>query len=169
MAGLPGAGKSAVAAALGRELCAPVLAVDAAEAAMWRSGIDATQRDAVGLAAYAVVHTAAAAALDAGHTVVVDAVNAVAPARDAWRGLAREHGVALRWIEVVCSDPMLHRARLEGRGSRYAELAEPTWSQVQARVVEPWDDDRLVLDSVRPLAELLPEALRHVTGRHAGR
>lgn len=146
-----------------------MLAVDAAEAAMWRSGIDATQRDAVGLAAYAVVHTAAAAALDAGHTVVVDAVNAVAPARNAWRGLAREHGVALRWIEVVCSDPMLHRARLEGRGSRYAELAEPTWSQVQARVVEPWDDDRLVLDSVRPLAELLPEALRHVTGGHAGR
>src|SRR5690606_7075990 len=169
MAGLPGGGKSAVAGALGRELRAPVLAVDAAEAAMWRSGIDATQRDTVGLAAYAVVHTAAAAALDAGHTVVVDAVNAVAPARDAWRGLAREHGVALRWIEVVCSDPMPHRAGREVRPGRYAWPAEPTRSLRQTRVVEHGAADRLVLDSVGGHPGLLPEALRHVTGRHAGR
>ncbi|WP_404963061.1 hypothetical protein [Streptomyces sp. 147326] len=38
MAGLPGAGKSSVAEALGRELAAPVVSADPIEAAMWRAG-----------------------------------------------------------------------------------------------------------------------------------
>jgi adenylylsulfate kinase-like enzyme len=39
MAGLPGAGKSSVAEALGRKLTAPVVSVDPIEAAMWRAGV----------------------------------------------------------------------------------------------------------------------------------
>lgn len=43
MAGLPGAGKSAVADALGRALDATVLSVDPVEAAMWRAGVGRDQ------------------------------------------------------------------------------------------------------------------------------
>lgn len=165
MAGLPGAGKSALARALGREIGAAVLPVDAAESAMWRAGVGGTEAPHVptGLAAYAVVHAFATELLAAGHTVVVDAVNGVEPARAAWRELASEIGVPVRWIEVVCSDPDQHRERLAARGARYAGFAEPTWAEVLARELAPWTDDRLVLDSVRPLAELVPDALTYLT------
>jgi len=163
MAGLPGAGKSTLAAALGREVGAPVLAVDAVEAAIRRAGVDPAQEFEIGLAGYAVVHAVAAELLAARLTVVVDAVNAVEPARAGWRDLATSMGVPLRWIEVVCSDRDTHRARLEQRGTRYAGLTEPTWPEVLAREVEPWEDARLVLDSVRPLDQLIPAALAHLS------
>lgn len=163
LAGAPGVGKSALAQALGRELRAPVLAVDAAEAAMRRSGISADQPFEIGLAAYAVVHEYAGAVLQAGHSAIVDAANLVEPARAAWRDLAAHHGVPLRWIEVVCSDPTEHRRRLEQRGERYAGFVEPTWAEVSAREREPWEDERLVLDSLRPLDQLVPEAIAHLT------
>jgi predicted kinase len=161
MAGLPGAGKSALAAAVGRETGLPVLSVDPVEAAMWRAGVGGPDHPDVptGIAAYAVVQALAAELLSAGHGVVVDAVNAVEPARTAWREVARDAGATLRWVEVVCSDPDLHRSRLEGRGERYAGFREPTWEQVRARRMEPWQDERLVVDSVRPLAELVPQVL----------
>jgi len=162
LAGLPGSGKSTVAAALGRELRAPVLPVDAAEAAMWRAGIDASQQPEVGLAAYAVVQAFAAEMLDIGLTVVVDAANLVEPARAAWRELTDGRDVPLRWIEVVCTDAGEHRRRLERRGTRYAGFREPTWADVLAREVEPWQDERLVLDAVRPLEQLVADALAYL-------
>ncbi|MFE3375994.1 AAA family ATPase [Streptomyces anulatus] len=75
MAGLPGAGKSSVAEALGRKLSAPVVSM--------------------------------------GQTVIVDAVNAVEAARGQWRSLADRHDVLVVFIEVVCSDPVVPRRRLE--------------------------------------------------------
>lgn len=161
IAGLPGAGKSALANALGRELRAPVLAVDAVEAAIWRAGVGGADQPDVptGLAAYGVVQMLAGDLLEGGHTVIVDAVNAVEPARRAFRELAAEHAVPVRWLEVVCSDSAEHRRRLEQRGQRYAGFTEPTWAEVLEREVEPWGDARAVLDSVRPLAQLVPEAL----------
>lgn len=165
MAGLPGSGKSAVAQALGRELRAPVLAVDAVEAALWRAGVGGPDQPEVptGVAAYSVVQSLAAELLDGGHTVIIDAVNAVEPARAACRSLASDRAIALRWIEVVCSDPVEHRRRLEQRGLRYAGFTEPTWAQVQARRTEPWLDERLVLDSIEEMTELVADALRYLT------
>ena len=164
MAGLPGTGKSTLARAIGRESGAVVLAVDAIEAAMWRAGIGGPDAQvSTGLAAYAVAQTLAGDLLTAGHSVVADAVNAVEPARAAWRNLAAEHGVPIRWLEVTCSDPEIHRERLASRGARYEGFREPTWPQVQAREVEPWTDGRLLLDSIRPLGELLETALTYVS------
>lgn len=161
MSGLPGAGKSALAAAVGRETGMPVLSVDPVEAAMWRAGVGGPDRPEVptGLAAYGVVQALARELLAAGHSLVVDAVNAVEPARAAWRDLALDVGVPIRWVEVVCSDPVLHRRRLAARGERYAGFREPTWAEVGTRETEPWQDARLVVDSVRPLDVLVPQVL----------
>jgi hypothetical protein len=87
MAGLPGSGKSAVAEAVGRALKLPVLSVDPIEAAMCRAGIERTQP--IGLAAYVVAEAVAGDILALGQSVVVDAVNAVEPARQMWRELAK--------------------------------------------------------------------------------
>ncbi|MFC8448728.1 AAA family ATPase [Kitasatospora sp. NPDC057223] len=152
MAGLPGAGKSSVAEALGRKLAAPVVSVDPIEAAMWRAGV--ARGGPTGLAAYLVAEAVAGGVLALGQAVIVDAVNAVEAARGQWRALADRHGVPVVFIEVVCSDPVVHRRRLEGRSRGIEGFAEPTWEVVERRRAEfaPWANERLVLDSVADLS-----------------
>jgi len=166
MAGLPGAGKSAIADALGRALALPVLSVDPIEAAMHRAGID--QAQPIGLAAYVVAEAIASGILALGQAVIIDAVNAVEPARQMWRDLVTTHKTSLRWIEVECSDADLHRRRLERRKREL--LYEPTWEDVQARRTEyePWTDDRLVLDTTRELADNVAAGLRYISETREG-
>src|SRR5262249_28412347 len=128
MVGLPAAGKSAVAEDLARALGCAVLSVDPVEAAMWQAGIDRDQP--TGLAAYQVVELLAAEQLVLGHDVIVDAVNAVEPARGQWRGLAARTGAALRFVEVRCSSEAEHRRRLERRVRNLDGFPEPTWEYV---------------------------------------
>lgn len=163
-AGLPGSGKTSVAEALGRALGWPVLSVDPIEAAMRRAGLPP---DATGLAAYAVAEAAAGANLRLGRSVVVDAVNPVEAAREAWRRLAGRQGAALTFIECACSDPGVHRARVEGRVRGLDGLPEVTWARVEARRAEyePWTaaDDRLALDTTRAsLGEMVAAVLAHL-------
>jgi len=171
MAGLPGAGKSAVAEDLARALTCAVLSVDPAEAAMWRAGV--SKSEPTGLAAYLVVEALAAEQLRLGHDVIIDAVNGVAPAREQWRRLSSQFAVQLRFIEVVCSDERLHQRRLAGRQRGIEGFPEPTWDSVLSRRDElpPWTDERLTLDTMRSRADNLQAALGYLglTGGSAGR
>jgi predicted kinase len=162
LAGLPGSGKSAFAEDLAQALSCAVLSVDPAEAAMWRAGV--SRSEPTGLAAYVVVEALAAEQIALGHDVIVDAVNAVEAARAQWRDLAARTGAGLRFIEVRCSDPGVHRRRLEARQRDIAGFYEPSWADVEQRSREfaPWTDDRLTLDSVRPREGNLSAALRYL-------
>jgi predicted kinase len=141
-AGLPGAGKSSVTALLGDRLAAPVLAVDTIDRTLQRMDVTESRP---GVTAYVVVEAIAEDHLLRGRTVIVDAVNAVEPARQQWRDLAARNGVPLRFIEVVCSDRAAHRARVEARHG--ADPWKPDWAAVESHVVEPWTDERTVIDS----------------------
>ena len=164
MAGLPGTGKSAIAEAIGARLLKPVVSVDPIESAILRAGIDADQP--TGLAAYLVAETLAETVMHAGHGVIIDAVNAVDPAREQWVSLAARTGQSLRFIEVVCSDAAVHRTRLEARQRHLPHITEPTWHAVEQSLDEyaEWSGpsgavQRLTLDSVEPLDELVERAL----------
>ena len=158
MAGLPGAGKSTLAEIIGGRLSATIVSVDPIEVSILRAGIDADQP--TGLAAYLVAETMAEQVLLAGHSVVVDAVNAVEPARLQWRDLAARTDVKLRVIEVVCSDEELHQARLAKR--------KPA---IDANAVEQNVDEysdwkgacatmpRITIDTSAPLGENVETAL----------
>src|SRR6202453_1324717 len=111
VAGLPGAGKSTMAADLGRTLHCAVLGVDQAEAAMWRAGI--SQSAPTHHAAYLVVAALAAEQLALGHDVIVDAVNGPEPARAQWRDLAGQQDAELRFIVVECGDDRIYPGRGE--------------------------------------------------------
>jgi len=164
MAGLPGVGKSALAEALGGALSAPVVSVDPIEAALWRAGVERTQP--TGLAAYLAAEAVADGVLALGQTVIVDAVNAVEPARRQWRALAARQHVRLAFIEVVCSSPDLHRSRLEQRVRGIEGFEEPDWNAVERlrAEYEPWIDRRLVLDTVAEMPANLKQALEFVAG-----
>jgi predicted kinase len=156
--GLPGAGKSTLSAAIAEKLPAVTLRVDAIEAAMWKYGIPPEQS---GIAAYSVMHAIAIPNLRKGQTVVADAVSGVEPARAGWVATAEAAGVALRVIEVVCPDADEHRRRVEHRDNDLPGFALPTWDAVQrtAEEYEARTDDRLVIDSTRPLEEMVHQAL----------
>jgi predicted kinase len=168
LSGLPGAGKSRLADGLRTALPAVVLSVDPVEDALYRAGIARTEP--AGLAAYVVVEALAEPALRAGQNVVVDAVNDDPRARAQWRELATRTGADLRLIEVVCSDPVRHRAQLEGRRRGLAEVPEPTWDSLAPRrhALQAWAEPRLVVDSVLEPAGNLTRALAFVIGGDDG-
>jgi len=163
-AGLPGAGKSTIAEVVGNRIGAPVVSVDPIESAILSAGIDADEP--TGLAAYLVAETIAEAVLAGGGSVIVDAVNAVEPARDQWLKLAGRQKVSIKVVEVICSDPELHRTRLASRGRRLAHIAEPSWHAVEQSLDE-WESwsgatgavPRITLDSVHALGVNVERAL----------
>ncbi|MEO6317597.1 MAG: ATP-binding protein [Acidimicrobiales bacterium] len=162
LSGLPGAGKSAVADEVGRLLPATVLPVDPIEAAIWRCGISPSFE--TGVAAYEVAAVLAQHQLRLGMPVIADAVNSLEVARDMWRQAATDAGVPVRVIEVLCSDPELHRSRLATRVRTIDGFPEPTWDEVCARRSEwqEWQQERLVLDSIDPLADNVDRALAYL-------
>lgn len=139
LAGLPGTGKTTLSRPLARDLGAALLRVDAVETAGTRAGADLGAAPALG---YAVVHEIAAACLDVGTSVVVDAVNPVAVARQGWRDLARAAGVPLHLVEVTLADTEEHRRRVDQRRPDLADQVVPTWEEVRVWAYEPWDADR---------------------------
>ena len=164
MAGLPGAGKSAVAEKIRERLGFPLISVDPLESAILSAGIDADQP--TGLAAYLVAESLASTVLESESSIIVDAVNPVNAAREQWVSLAARHGVAISFIEIVCSDPAIHRARLESRNRNLPHVSEPTWHAVEQSLDEydEWagpsaEVDRITLDSVEPLATIVDKAL----------
>ena len=167
MAGLPGTGKTAIAEAIGARLLKPVVSVDPIESAILRAGIDADQP--TGLAAYLVAETLAETVMRAGHGAIVDAVNAVDPAREQWVNLAERSGEKLVFLEVVCSDLVLHRRRLEERERQLPHITMPSWHAVEQSLDEyaEWSGPsggapRFTLDSVEPVDALVDRALEFI-------
>jgi predicted kinase len=165
MAGLPGAGKSALSGELARVLGCALLSVDPVEAAMWRAGVSREQP--TGLAAYVVVEDLAREQLVVGNDVIVDAVNDVEPARQQWRSLADRLDVPLAFVEVLCSDEREHERRLAARRRDIPGFPEPSWASVRARRAsfDGWEEARLRVDSLQPRAVNLAVTLEYLTDR----
>lgn len=158
MAGLPGAGKSAVASRVAYRLGCVLVSVDPIEVAMWRSGIDRSQP--TGLAAYVVAETIAREQLRLGQTVILDAVNDAEAARQEWVDLASEFEESAFFVEVYCSDRTEHRRRLESR-KRGPGFPEPSWESLAERRerLDAWIEPRLRLDSIDALDANVTELL----------
>ena len=140
LGGLPGTGKTTVARPLARALGAAYLRIDTIEQALVASGELAAPPRSAG---YVAGHALAREQLANGVDVVAECVNPLKITRDAWRA----GGSRVLEVELVCSDPGEHRARVEGRSTDIAGLRLPTWREVVEREYEPWDRDRLVVDT----------------------
>jgi predicted kinase len=160
--GLPGTGKSTLARLLATDTKAVWLRIDEIEGAMRRNGLTAEQ---TGVAAYSVAHDVAANHLRRGLTVIADAVNPVAEARNGWRDLAASVGVDHVVIETVCSDGAEHRRRVETRVTDLPGWVYPTWAQVHQMMGEyqPRTGNRLVLDTTRPIDVSYQEVTAHLS------
>jgi predicted kinase len=153
--GLPGTGKSTLAEAIGRDLGIPVFAKDWLEATLIRSGLKAAQEQkSLGFAGYELLTILAERQLMLGQSVILDSVAASYSIRDTWRNLSGQYGAGWRVIECVCSDEMLHQARLKERQRHIPGWHELEWSEVERvkRYYMPWQEERLVLDMTNPFS-----------------
>jgi predicted kinase len=141
--GLPGVGKTTIARELARSLAAVYLRIDSIEQALRETGLT------VEAEGYSVAHAVAADNLRAGQTVVADCVNPWPLTRDEWRAVAESMGVLVIEIEVVCSDQIEHRRRVESRAADSVGHRAPTWQEVVERDYSAWDRPRLVIDTAR--------------------
>lgn len=118
-------------------------------------------RDQSGIAGYSIMNAIAVPNLRRGQLVIADAVSGIEPARAGWVSTADAAGVRLCVIEVVCADVDEHRCRVQHRSNDLPGFTLPTWDGVQRTVeeYEPRTNDRLIIDSTRPLEETVRQAL----------
>ena len=154
LSGLPGTGKSAVAAALAAQLGAVQLSVDPVEDALLGAGLPRSWE--TGVAAYEAVRAAAEQNLALGHTVVVDAVNDSDIARDTWRNAAARTDARLAFVVLTLDDAFEHRRRLTGRVRDLRHLPEPTWDEVRQRAAAyaPWDEYCVLVSAAGPVDQV---------------
>jgi predicted kinase len=149
LGGLPGTGKTTLARELARRLGAVHVRIDSIEEAIERS-TGAPAGEAGYVAAYAVTEDN----LRLGRTVVADSVNPLTVTREAWRAVAARCGAPWIEVEIVCSDEVEHRRRIEIRP--VSDARHLSWNDVIARHYELWDHAHAVIDTAgRTIEECL--------------
>ncbi|WP_163876733.1 AAA family ATPase [Paenibacillus favisporus] len=146
--GLPGTGKTTLSSALARQLTATYLRVDVVEQAMRDAG-----KTIEGPEGYIVCYAIASQNLQLGLDVIADTVNPIQITRQAWRNVADSLGIPYVEIEVLCSDYIEHRNRIEMRTADIPGFILPTWEQVRNREYDVWDQDHIVIDTAHQTVE----------------
>lgn len=158
VSGLPGTGKSMFADALAERMDTVHLSRDQM-ALSRRSLMDmlweratGRRRDRLASAAGRRLVESAAAVLREGRSVVVEVVGTPDILRPLMQ-LAAAEGATVRSIELICSDPNEHLRRLQSRPGN--------WSKITVRIARAHvvPDGALVLDSTRPLDDLVYQAI----------
>jgi predicted kinase len=167
VSGWTGAGKSTIADALATELPATVASFDWLMSGLrsfpevWATVEEPVEHQReVG---WSLLSRVAEQQLRRGASVVLDLV-----ARDVivakWAALAARYGARFCVIECFCTDAAIHRSRIEGRSRDIPGWYELAWEAVERgrRLYPPLSVDKLVLDSMNPLANNLAEAFAYV-------
>ena len=144
LSGLPGSGKTTIARALAERLGGTYIRLDAIEQALRNSGM---LRAEVGPAGYMVAYGIAEDNLRLGRTVIADSVNPILITREAWRQVAQRAAVPAIEVEVICSDKVEHRRRVETRQTDIEGHVNPTWDEVVTRSYDNWGPGPVVVDT----------------------
>jgi predicted kinase len=149
--GLPGTGKTTISRVLAARRSATYLRIDVIEQALLRSMN--VVAGSIGASGYIIGGALAASNLKNGQTVIVDCVNPVPESRLAWQSTAKRAGSLLIEIEVVCSDSIEHRRRVESRKPDIAGHVLPSWQSVLDCHYETWSAPHIVIDTAKLSAE----------------
>ncbi len=159
--GLPATGKTTIAQVLSAQLRAAYVRVDTIETAIdIAEGQFRQTNDWDAPPGYAVGYDVATDQLRNGLDVVAESVNPLRLTRDAWWDAGFRGDARVVDVEVVCSDRDEHRRRAEERVVDIEGLTKPTWEQILSREYEPWDRNRLVVDTAIVAVDEAVEQIR---------
>ncbi|MEQ7127582.1 ATP-binding protein [Actinopolymorpha sp. B11F2] len=161
--GVPGSGKSTIAEATGRKLNIPVFAIDWLLGALtpfggrhfaelWDIGVEQ-------------LTTLALRQLTLGQSAILDTPVEDHATRVRWRSLARRANADFKVIVCTCSDPKVHRARVEDRHRGIPGWHDGgDWTNVARRLAKfpSWDEEALIIDSIQPPDRNLAAVLDHL-------
>jgi len=140
--GLPGTGKSTLAALLCKHIGASYVRVDTIEQSLKDiCGLD------IYLEGYQLAYRLASDSLNQGLSVVGDSCNSVPESRKEWEQTAINSMAQYINIEIFCSDTIEHKARVENRNSSVEGLVLPNWESVKNRVYHCWDSAVISIDT----------------------
>jgi predicted kinase len=159
MHGEPGSGKSTLAQALAPRIDAIVLDKDVIKSALLRTGID--EQLAAG-GAYEVYFELAADLARQGRSVILDNPVYWPRVEERWKALATAAGSEFLLVHCVCPDGAELSRRLGTRNGLESNPREPLDLLRHPGAVETQHYPRLVLDTTRPLDEILEEAVEYV-------
>jgi predicted kinase len=151
--GPPGTGKSTVAEAIAELLGSAVLGHDWAMSGLrpypeLQEVLDGMEPSGHRVVGWSIVGALARAQLRGGRSVVLDGVARSAEI-DACREIARSESAPMVLIATLCSDPVTHRTRIEGRTRHIPHWYELDWDHVE-RSADAWekpDDADLYFDA----------------------
>ena len=141
-AGLPGSGKTTLAKKLATLKSAAYLRIDTIE-----QGLRDLCNVNVEGEGYRLAYRVACDNLQLGVSVVADSCNPIELTRDEWEDVAVNAKTDYVNIEVVCSDTVEHRKRIDNRIAKSNEVRMPTWQDVEDREYERWVKSRLIIDT----------------------
>ena len=117
-----------------------------------------------GDAGYLALAAVAGDNLALGFDVIADTVNPVATSRVHLAATAHIADANLLNVELICSDPVEHRRRVEARTNDIDGLVLPDWGKVLAREYEPWNEPVVVIDTAQRSPEECAAAIAaHIT------
>jgi predicted kinase len=164
--GLPGTGKTTLAKAVAKRYSAVYLRIDTIESAIRTT---AMLPEDIGPAGYVVAYRVAEENLRLGRVVVADSVNPLQITRESWSLAARNACVPLVEVEVLCSDPVEHRRRIESKTPDLDGLPPLTWATVCHRTYEEWSAPHLTIDTAgKSIAETEQELMDRLSAAGHG-
>ena len=146
--GLPGTGKSTLAKYLAEKINAVYIRIDTIE-----QGIrDLCNIDVQG-EGYRLAYRIVEDNLKIGNSVISDQCNPVKLTREEWKNIALKNNCEYINIEILCSNKMEHKNRIENRKTDVENRKLPTWKGVMEREYEPWKEEHIIIDTTNKRKE----------------
>lgn len=140
--GLPGSGKSTLAQQLAKQTQALYVRIDTIE-----QGLRDLCDFKVEGEGYRLSYRLISDNLKIGLSAIADCCNPIELTRDEWQQVAIDAGARFINIEIICSDQVEHKNRVEQRTNTIKNLKLPTWQQVSDRKYEPWNRPVIRIDT----------------------
>lgn len=140
--GLPATGKSELSKFLALSIGAAYIRIDTIEQELKNCGFKKFYDEG-----YKVAFALALDNLKNGFSVIADSTNPVSESREAWISVADKASSPYIEIEIICSNKVEHRERVQKRQTDVPNLSLPSWDSVISRDYQPWKTASIILDT----------------------